>query len=327
MTERTNVPRYHELPTIEQTGDRHAWHVWGTGDQLGTVNFLTPERVVAATRLVRQGRVISLNLPLDQPYPSLMDDSGRQRYVHRQYVNRGGRDDSVDNFYLQFSSQWDGMRHIRYREFGYYGGLQDEDVDGRGLLGIEHIARHGIVGRGVLIDLPRHLERRGTPLIPRTRFTVDGAMLEEIASAQGVAFQPGDIILLRTGFLHWWLQQDQSARDSLHGTLHPNEGGIETPGLDAHRETAAWLWDHQVAAIAADNPAVEALRVEREVGFQHRRLDRAARHAARRVLEPGGPRRGLRRGRGIRIHAHRSAAAPPRRRRLPGQRVRDQVAQ
>ncbi|MGE3857988.1 MAG: cyclase family protein [Dehalococcoidia bacterium] len=272
MTEERRIPRYDELPAIELTGDRHAWHVWGEGDQLGTINFLTPERVAAAARLVRQGRVISLNLPLDQPYPSLMDDSGRKRFVHHQYVNRGGRDDSLDGFYLQFSSQWDGLKHIRYREFGYYGGLQDADLDDRGLLGIEHQSRHGIVGRGVLLDLPRHLARRGTPLTPRTRVPVDGALLEEIAAAQGVAFQPGDILLLRTGFLAWWQSLDQPERDALHGTLHPNEGGIEWAGLDAHRETAAWLWDHQVASVCADNPSVEALRVEREVGFQHRRL-------------------------------------------------------
>lgn len=272
MTDHTPIPRYEDLPTIEVTGDHHAWEVWGKGDQLGTVNFLTPERVAAAARLVRQGRVISLNLPLDQPYPSLMDDNGRKRFTHHQYVTRQGRDDSLDGFYLQFSSQWDGLKHIRYREFGYYGGLQDEDVDTRGLLGIEHVAQHGIVGRGVLIDLPRHLERLGTPLAPRTRFAVDGPMLEEIAAAQGVAFQPGDIILLRTGFLAWWQQLDQPGRDALHGTLHPNEGGIESAGLDAHPETAGWLWNHQVAAVCADNPSVEALRVEREVGFQHRRL-------------------------------------------------------
>jgi kynurenine formamidase len=47
---------------------------------------------------------------------------------------------------------------------------------------------------------------------------------------------------------------------------------MECPGLDAHRETAAWLWDHRIAAIAADNPAVEAQKVDAAVGFQHRRL-------------------------------------------------------
>ena len=44
------------------------------------------------------------------------------------------------------------------------------------------------------------------------------------------------------------------------------------PGLDAHRETAAWLWDHQIAVAAADNFALEALPVDPVVGFQHRRL-------------------------------------------------------
>jgi hypothetical protein len=44
------------------------------------------------------------------------------------------------------------------------------------------------------------------------------------------------------------------------------------PSLDATQATAAWLWDHRVAAIAADNPAVEVLPVKPSTGFQHRRL-------------------------------------------------------
>jgi len=61
-------------------------------------------------------------------------------------------------------------------------------------------------------------------------------------------------------------------RDRLHGTLHNREGGIDCPGLDNREATAAWIWDHQIAAIAADNPALEALRIDPAVGFQHRRL-------------------------------------------------------
>lgn len=263
------IPRYEELPVFEKTGDAHAWDVWGKGDQLGAINLLTPDRVAAAARLVRTGQVINLNLPLNQPDPPLAGSRGR--YQHHIYVNRGGRDDSLDNFYLQFSSQWDGLRHIRYREYGYWGGLQDEEVD-EGTLGIEHWAQHGITGRGVLIDLPRFMARRGDPFDPQRRIAMDGFLLEQIAADQGVEFQAGDILLLRTGWMQWYLGLDQPARAKLTNSLHPGEGGLHCPGLDAHRETAAWVWDHQIAALAADNPALEALPVDAAVGFQHRRL-------------------------------------------------------
>lgn len=271
MTTREALPRYEELPVIEKTGDAHAWDVWGRGDQLGTLNHLTQERVRAASRLVRKGRVLNLNLPLNLPNPGLGDDGGRRVYEHQITVNRGGRDDSLNHFYLQFSTQLDGLRHVRYREFGYYGGLQDEDVD-QGKLGMEHFAEHGIVGRGVLIDLPRFMEQRGTPVDPQARFAVDGTLLEEIAASEEVRFQPGDILLLRTGWLAWYLSLDQAGRDRLHGTLHPGAGGLACPGLDARRETAAWLWDHRIAIAAADNAALEVLPVDPAVGFQHRRL-------------------------------------------------------
>jgi hypothetical protein len=44
------------------------------------------------------------------------------------------------------------------------------------------------------------------------------------------------------------------------------------PGLDPSQATAAWVWDQHIAAMAADNVALEALPVEAAVGFQHRRL-------------------------------------------------------
>ena len=266
-----DLPRYSELPAFEKTGERHAWGVYGQDDQLGSVNLLTPTRVLAAAKLVRQGRVINLSLTLDTP-TTLYHGETRSGSRHNMSVNRGGRDDTLDNFALQGSSQWDGLRHVRYREFGYWGGLQDEEVDGRGLLGIEHWAQHGIIGRGVLIDAVRHFERQGAPLQPTVRTPIGPPDIEACAAAQGVALQDGDILLLRTGWLRWFQSLEHDAKEALRGRLNPGEGGLDMPGLDPSTPTAAWLWDRRIAAIAADNPALEALRVDAAVGFQHRRL-------------------------------------------------------
>lgn len=268
MSSDERTPAYDDLPTIEATGDGHAWDVWGRDDQLGSINRLTPERVAAAARLVRSGQVINLDLPLDEPNPPL---GARGGYEHHIEVNRGGRDDSLDGFFLQGSSQWDGLAHIRHREFGYWGGRQDEDID-RGENGIERWAKHGIVGRGVLIDVKRHLDEAGTPLAPDVRFAIDGPLIEGVAATQGVELQQGDILLLRTGWLAWLRSLDSKARDALRGTVHPREDGLQSPGLDPSKETARWLWDHGVAAIAADNHALEALQIRRDEGFGHRRL-------------------------------------------------------
>ena len=173
---------------------------------------------------------------------------------------------------MQGSSQWDSLRHIRFREFGYYGGRQDEDLDGKGELGIEHWACHGVIGRGVLLDAAGYMERQGTPLDATKKFAMDGAFLAQVARAENVQIEPGDIVLLRTGWLAWYKGLDEAGREALRGTLHPGEGGMACPGLDASQATAAWVWDQQIAAMAADNVALEALPVEAQVGFQHRRL-------------------------------------------------------
>jgi hypothetical protein len=264
------VPKFAQLPPVGQTGERHTWDVFGRDDQLGTVNLLTPERVKRAAALVRTGRVINLNLPLN--FPITLYGGFRTGYQHHIEVNRGGRDDYVDHFAMQGSSQWDSLRHIRFREFGYYGGRQDQDLDSKGELGIENWARHGIIGRGVLLDAAGHMERCGSPLDATQKFSMDGPFLEEVARAEKVQIEPGDIILLRTGWLTWYKSLDTAGREALRETLHPGEGGMACPGLDPSQATAAWVWDEQIAAMAADNVALEALPVEAAVGFQHRRL-------------------------------------------------------
>jgi kynurenine formamidase len=266
----STIPKFAQLPTVGATGERHAWEVFGKSDQLGTVNLLTPERVKRAATLIRTGRVINLNLPLN--FPITLYGGFRSGYRHHIEVGRGSRDDYVDNFAMQGSSQWDSLRHIRFREFGYYGGRQDEDLDEKGELGIENWARHGIIGRGVLLDAAGYMERRGTPLDQTRKFTMDGAFLEDVAKMENTQLEPGDIVLLRTGWLTWYKNLDDAGREALRGTLHPGEGGMGCPGLDPGQTTAGWVWDRQLAAMAADNVALEALPVDASVGFQHRRL-------------------------------------------------------
>lgn len=262
------LPKYQDLPVIEQTGERHAWHAFGEGDQLGTVNLLDAAAVKAAAELVRTGRVVHLSLPLD--FDVAMYGS-RGVYTHNVTVNRGGRDDSLDGFMLQGSTQWDGLRHVRYREFGYYGGRQDEDLEGPEI-GIEHWARHGIVGRGVLIDMDRYFASIGRPIDPTAKTPIGGPEFEAYFAWAGIETRPGDIYLLRTGWLTWFKSISVEERRALGARLHPGEGGLDTPGLNASQATAAWLWDHQVAALLVDNHAVEAIRITPEDGYQHRRL-------------------------------------------------------
>ncbi|MCI0814833.1 MAG: cyclase family protein, partial [Chloroflexi bacterium] len=150
------LPSYDELPVKEGAPPQSAWGLWGDDDELGCLNLLTPERVAAAAGLVRKGAVFPLNLRIDRPDPPLY---GRGRVRHT-ITGEGSdsRDDHLDSFWPQASSQWDGLRHIRHPEYGFYNGVRDDEIvagDG-GKLGIEKMARRGIAGRGVLLDVARH---------------------------------------------------------------------------------------------------------------------------------------------------------------------------
>jgi hypothetical protein len=48
----------------------HNWGRWGAGDEIGTANFITPETIRAAARLVRRGAVFSCAIPFDAKGPT-----------------------------------------------------------------------------------------------------------------------------------------------------------------------------------------------------------------------------------------------------------------
>lgn len=270
MGSKTDLPLYVDLPVMAGAPDGSAWGVFGDDDQLGCLNLLTPEKVLAAAKLVRKGAVFALNLRIDEPNPPLFGRGG----VRHTVLDLGGglaRDDYLDNFYPQASSQWDGLRHIRHPRDGFYGGVPDDEiVSGKGRLGIEQFARKGIVGRGVLLDVGRYLESHGSPLDYDSSTMIDKETLSACAKSQGVNLQAGDIMLVRTGWLRWYLedatpeQKRKMAADSMTD--------LRTPGLGPAEEMAAFLWDLHVAAVAADNPALEVFPATPERGFLHFKL-------------------------------------------------------
>lgn len=263
------VPRYRELPLVADSGEHSSWGVFGPTDELGTVNFLTAEAIAAAAATVTAGEVVTMGLSLDQPAPPLAGE--RAPFCHEITRTRSGGDDRLDGFFPQGSTQWDGLAHVRFREHGYYNGLSDADLDD-GRLGIDAIARHGIIGRGILVDVAEWSRRvAGHDLDPQRRHLVTPAELDAVLAWQRAEVRPGDVLVLRTGWLEWYAELDDSHRASLAGSLHNGEGGLECPGLSPGPATAEWLWDHRIAAMAADTPTVEALPVRRDQGFLHRR--------------------------------------------------------
>src|SRR5262249_17309881 len=162
-------------------------------------------------------------------------------------------DDYVDGFYLQGSSQWDALRHFGDGKHGFYNGATLEEVSGPGdRLGIQRMARRGIAGRGVLLDVAPVLEAEDEGNEPLGFVPIGADVLRRTAEAQEVDLLPGDILLLRTGWVEAYARLDESARATLVEAGAPGSAGLR--GADI----PGFLWDHRVAAIAADNPALEA---------------------------------------------------------------------
>ena len=259
MTEK-RWPNYDELPRFDPIGMNHAWGVFGAEDEVGTVNLLSPAVVVAAATEIVRGETFNLSLPLNSPRPRRGDS--RSPYRHHVFsIDRNTQDDVIDNLYMQASTQWDALRHVRAREFGFYNGVAADVAGPNGTgLGIDRWAEHGgIVGRGVLLDIVRHLERsQQHALTPDEGFAISPELIEEALQAQNCTLREGDILMLRTGYMRAVLAPEGDRPRSW-------------PGLAPGEEMARYLWNKHVAAVVADNPAVETAPGDPKE-FLHRRL-------------------------------------------------------
>jgi len=247
------LPDFAELPIKPDYPPHSAWGVFGDDDQIGTLNLLTPERVAAAARLVRHGQVFALNWELEQPSPPLFNRATLQHTIKRRRHNVF--DDVYDNFNTQSSSQWDGLRHCGHPQYGFYNGVTEEQITGEAgsRNGIEHWARRGIAGRGVLIDFPRFADAHGIAFTLGAWYGISARQLQAAADWQGLQFQTGDILLLRTGWIEWYSSLNEEQRIQL-----AQPGALQAGGLEQGEESLRFLWDHHFAAIVSDNPSFEA---------------------------------------------------------------------
>ncbi|MGH7925280.1 MAG: cyclase family protein [Candidatus Binatus sp.] len=248
------IPSYDQLPVRAGAPAGAAWGVFGDDDEVGTINLLTPERVLAAASSIRSGKVFAMNLPINIPDPPLFT---RGKHTHTVKLFPGAEfvlDDYLDNFYPQASSQWDALAHVKHPMHGAYNGIPDNQITGRGgmRLGIDNLARRGIAGRGVLADVARYYDRVGKSI----NFTkAESIPLDDVQATledEGVALRAGDILLIRIGWTKFYLSASEHVKAELSKET-------VVPGIEGSERTARWLWDNHLAAVASDSPALEAL--------------------------------------------------------------------
>ncbi|MBY0274431.1 cyclase family protein [Candidatus Binatia bacterium] len=209
------------------------WGRWGAHDQLGTLNLITPEKRVAAARLVQSGRTVSCARPL----PTIPGPDNMQPVVHLMTAtaSEGYGGDYVALAPHGYStSHLDALCHI-FQDGRLYNGYPAARVTARGALelGIDAL-RDGIVTRGVLLDAAR--ARGADTLEPGEPIYVDD--LERAEESAGVRVGEGDVLLLHTGR---WRHRDE------HGAWKAHE---RLAGLDA--SCLPWLHERGIAALGCD---------------------------------------------------------------------------
>jgi kynurenine formamidase len=229
------------------------WGRWGAEDGRGALNLLTAERVLRATRAVETGQVISLAMPFGPDGPQ--QDVGRFN-PKLTMVALGDQDlpggfqyaDDTLFMSLQGATQWDALSHAFYDGIMWNGQpvKGNLDQDGAAVNAVTSF-KDGVVGRGVLLDVARH---RGVDCLADNE-AISPEALDDVAAAQGVELEPGDIVLVRTG---------RVGRAVREGSYPFESFTMAAPGLSVH--CADWLVRHDIAAVAADNVAVEVMRSE-----------------------------------------------------------------
>lgn len=252
---------YDELPKHEALGLPHSWGL--LDPDVGTLSRTTRDGLRDAAHAVGSGEAVSLNLSLGLIDPPLF---GRPAPRHRVYEHdRNTFEDVLDQFNPQAASQWDGFRHVRAREAGFYGGVTDLDAVGPDRLSIERLAERGIAGRGVLLDVAGWFQATGVAWDPLAGDVVDAATLARVAREQGTELRPGDVLCIRLGWVAAY--RGLSPQDRAAPAVEQRFSGVRSD-----EETARFLWDSGVAAVVADNPAVESAPGNRADGSLHRRL-------------------------------------------------------
>ncbi len=211
---------------------------WGSDDELGTLNLITPEIRSAAAMLARDGMSISLSHDLVAgPNPNAFSPLEIDHTVAPLPGGAIGAMDKIHLLYHGYSySHMDALSHFGVDSTFFNGSSTDIlSADGASRLSISAM-KNGIVSRGVLVDVP--LLRGVEHLEPGDVITVQDIAAWEART--GIRVTQGDVLLIRTGRWHREETVGQWALGEFAAGLHPS--------------AATWLHDRGVAAIGSDGP-------------------------------------------------------------------------
>ena len=211
------------------------WGRWGKDDQKGTLNLITPERRLAAAKLVREG------VPVSLAHDTLAEQTewNPNPFAHQMVLaGEGSAPWAVDNIAVTFHgyahSHLDAVCHL-FHDGKMYNGYSRDEVTAEGCKKLAiTAASEGIFTRGVLMDIPRLLGEKwlepGRAIYPED--------LEAWEKKAGLKVGAGDVVLVRTGR---WLRWDAKG-----------PWAIEQKSAGLHASSVAWLKQRDVAVLGSD---------------------------------------------------------------------------
>lgn len=215
---------------------------WGAGDQRGSANHMKPETVLRATRLIRTGQVFELGRVLTESMPM---PAGRRFEIltKRTRVDPGSNRRSSNEELIvtemgQVGTQFDTFSHQMIGTSMYNCYTLDDTATRAGFtkLGVEQVG--ALITRGVLVDVAA---LKGLPMLAET-YEITPDDLQQALALQKLTIQPGDAVLVHTGWGALWGQDNPRYQRA--------SPGIGTAAAD-------WLARQDPMLVGSDNSAVE----------------------------------------------------------------------
>ncbi|MBI4289384.1 MAG: cyclase family protein [Chloroflexi bacterium] len=221
---------------------------YGVEDRRGTLNEITPDKVVQAVQLVKLGKIYDLSHVLDENIPAFPGRSFRQRLLTSAHdVNRRRPDAGTDGWgennvnwivddlsgTSQLGTHLDGLNHLQIGDRTYNGHKLGDIVEeyGTNKLGIEEVPQ--IATRGVLADIAAV---KGVKQLS-AGYVITVADVESALERHSVRVTRGDVLLFHTGWGDTWMRDNQAYLSGEPG-----------PGV----QLALWLVEQRVALTGCD---------------------------------------------------------------------------
>ena len=229
---------------------------WGPNDQLGNLNYITPEKTLAAAKLVTRGKAYRLGIETNKDTPAFPPRTFSITILQPGQVAGGSLgpskttyNDDIITGWVGIGSQLDGLGHIGIDNVYYNCNKAADFVQADGLrkLGIEHVP--AIATRGIVLDMAGHLNTD----VVKEGTAFNRAEIEAAMKRQGLkSIERGDVVLFYTG----WTK--------LIGKENKRYNAGE-PGLG--KDGARYLAERGVAMVGADNWALEVIPFEKDAGI------------------------------------------------------------